>query len=397
MNDEGLVAPVSTLGRAESVCGLALRVVQVCLLGVAIGALVPGMLPPRCYEQDLQVDYLAAKALGDGVDPLTPTTELSAKYFPSLTLNFPHPNPHPPVLALVALPLTWLPFPVVALLWLAGNVGLVLAVGRWLGLSPIARLAVMAWPPLWCVLHLGQYEVLILLLAMLGWRAAKARLDARAGIWLGLAAVIKLYPLLFVVPYAMRRRWRVVLASGFVFSVGQLGSITAVGWSGFLRYYFEIVPAVSGQYARLGLNASVYGGLLRLFGGAADVTPVLTAPWIVVPLTVVVVALALIALARLTPERAPVAVLVALPFVWYYSVTLVMPELVALSRSRRHGRVAIAVCAASSCVLPLVNVAGQLAGRYLPPMAVLLAMQPIGLVGLLIMTNRFCRHSRSRG
>src|SRR5262249_6313611 len=159
-----------------------------------------------------------ASAWRDGRSVFTPITELSALYFPVATDNFPHPSPHPPVLAPISRPLTLLPFPLTALLWLLLNVMLLLRVGQWSNLSVRGSLALLAWPPLWWMLYIGQLELLILVLAMLGWRAAGAGSDWRAGLWLGLAAAIKFYPGLFLLPFLWRRRVRLVLVAVAVFA-----------------------------------------------------------------------------------------------------------------------------------------------------------------------------------
>jgi uncharacterized membrane protein len=107
---------------------------------------------------------------------------------------------------------------------LAANVALLLVIGRWLALSVPASLALMAWPPVWYLLVIGQLELLILALAMLAWRVAAAGRDGRAGLWLGIAAAIKLYPLLFLLPFVpssvalFSRDWRSTYATAGVVS-----------------------------------------------------------------------------------------------------------------------------------------------------------------------------------
>src|SRR5437867_7614413 len=274
-----------------------LRMTQACLAGIALGSLIAGTLPPRSYNKDLQVQYLSARALRDGIDLFTPVSELAARYLPATTDTFPHPGPHPPVLALLSVPLTLLPFPVIVPLWLALNLVLLMTVGRWLGLSNRASLAFAAWPPLWCLLYIGQLELLILTLALLGWRCAAAGRDGRAGWWLGLAAVLKLYPVVLLVPFAVRRRTRLLLAAGTVIVLGQLANLAMVGPAGFVRYYVDVLPSVGARYGHQGLNSSPYGALLRVFGGAEDVAPIVHAPDVVLPATVVIALVALVTLA----------------------------------------------------------------------------------------------------
>src|SRR5262249_61879741 len=98
-------------------------------------------------------------------------------------------------------------------------------------------------PALWSLVGPAPVELLILVLAMSGWRAAEAGRDWRAGLWLGLAAAIKLYPAFFLLPFLWRWRVRVVLAAGTVLAVSQLGGLLAVGGSNMIRYYTEILPS----------------------------------------------------------------------------------------------------------------------------------------------------------
>src|SRR5262245_31045679 len=279
-----------------------LRLAQACLGGLALGPLVVGSLPTNAYRKDLQVEYLTASAWRDGRSIFTPVTELSARYFPVATDEFPHASPHPPVLAPLSLPLTWLPFPVTVFLWLLVNVALLVRVGGWLGLSLGGSLALLAWPPLWCLVYIGQLELLILVLAMSGWRAAEGGRDWRAGLWLGLAAAIKLYPAFFLLPFLWRWRIRIVLAAGAVFALSQLGGLLAVGRADMIRYYTEILPSVSTYYSVRGLNASPYGALLRLLGGAIDVSPLVPSPGAVVPIAVLLSLVTLAPLASPAPD-----------------------------------------------------------------------------------------------
>jgi len=374
--------------------GRYLYIVQACIAGAAIAVLIFSSLPPRCYTKDLHLDYLTARALRDGVDILTPMNELSARYFPALIFGSTHPSPHPPFLSLVFLPLTWVPFPVLVMLWLALNIALVLVVGRFIGFSVQGTLPLLAWPPLWALLYIGNFELMILVFAVLGWRAAAARRDVRAGVWLGIAAAIKLYPILLLVPYVTRRRVRLLMTAGLVFLLSQLASLVTVGMSGMFYYYGEVLPAVSKWYQVLAVNNSPHGALLRWFGGATDVGPLLHTPGVVVPVTIVFSLFALLALARLEPEASPVAILVALPATWYTYVTLALPQIVILLRSPSRRHAAFLAAAASSFTLPLVNLLigplsqlMRLDGSGQNLLAVLLTtIQPIGLIALLVLS-----------
>src|SRR3989441_10033418 len=288
--------------RASPAMTRRVRITQACLAGIALGSLIAGTLPPRSYNKDLQQQYLSGRALRDGIDLFTPVSVLAARYLPAATNTFPHPDPHPPVLALLSVPLTLLPFPVIVPLWLGLHLVLLTTVGRWLGLSNRASLALAAWPPLWCLLYIGQLELLILALALLGWRCAAAGRDGRAGSWLGPAAGLEVYPVVLLVPFAARGRTRLLLAAGTVIALGQLANLATVGRAGFVRYYVDVLPSVAALYAHQGLNSSPYGALLRVFCGAGHLSPIVHAPDIVVPATIVIALVATVSLAILDPE-----------------------------------------------------------------------------------------------
>ncbi len=369
----------------------AVNLMLVFIAGIALAIVVFGSLPPLAYGKDVQQEYLSALALRDGLDIFTPTTNLSARYFPVETNNFPHPNPHPPLLSLLAMPLTLLPFPAIVLLLLALNVVALLTIGRWLGLSTQASLALSAWPPIWYTLFIGQYEILILAMLMLGWRLASEEQDTRAGMWLGIAAIMKFYPALLLLPFLARGRFRLVFVAGAVFLAGQIGNLLTVGPAGLMRYFAQVLPEVSGKYVQMGLNSAPYGALLRLFGGATDATPVFNRPEAALPIAIILSIGALVALAILRPEAGPVALLVAMPSAWSYYTVLALPLVVDLMRHRETRYWAIAATVGASYVLPLVNMTMETTMAFVhrasgtaPPIAsVLAAIQPAGHLWLL--------------
>jgi hypothetical protein len=351
---------------------------------------------PFVFPKDLQEDYLAAVALRHGSDLLRPLSDLEITYLPeqaAVYVLYPHPSPHLPVLAVLDLPLTLLPYPAVVVLWLTLNVGLLLWIGRSLGLSPVASLALAAWPPVFMVLDYGQWELVVLGLILLAWRQARAGRDRRAGILLGVAGVIKIYPLVLLLPYVARRRWGVVAFSALVVSIAEAGNLALLGPGGFLDYHLRVLPSVTGYYSMMALNSSPHGALLRLFGGAVDVPPVVNAPGVVLPLTTALSILALVALCRLPPESGVAALLVALPNVWGSYATLALPLLVTLWRSAISRLALVLVLIATSFVLvffmawtPFAALISSLGPREPAVLALLGAVQPVGLIALLVLS-----------
>ena len=353
---------------------------------IAIGTLLVGSVGPGIYRKDLQADYLPALELRNGGDIFTPLVQLSERYFPITEPVFPHPSPHPPVLALLSLPLTCLSYPVAVVLWLGSNLVLLAVVARWLGFSVGQSFAIVAWPPMWELLNVGNFELVVLVLAMLAWKAAAAGRDRQAGVLLGLAVSIKLYPAFFLVPFVMRRRWGLVSAAGVTVVLSQIADLAIVGFSGLVVYYTKVLPAVSAFYRHSELNSSPYGALLHLFGGAFGARALLHVPGLVLPLAIAIALAALVALTNLEPEAAPVAILVALPIVWSTYAVLALPQMVRLLRCKDWRYATLLSCAAASITYPLMKLWMQaLAGNALPIVG-WLAIEPLGFVGLLLLS-----------
>jgi hypothetical protein len=363
------------------------------LAGIALFCLLIRSLPPQCYSKDIQAVYLSALALRDGIDLFTPMHHLSGRYFPEAIPISPLPNHLPPILSLFCLPLTILPFASFSILWLALNSAALVAAGRRLGLSGPGCCALFAWPPAFWLLDNGNLDILVLLFLAFGWEAARRGLEWRAGSWLGLAAVLKFYPALLVLPYALRGRSRIVISAFLVFAAGQAGNLIAAGYEGLLLYFREILPSASSLWIHLGLNSAPYGALGRLFGGAEDVGPLVEAPWLVLPVTLLLSLFAISALPKLTPEKAPLVLLAALPNVRGYMAILALPAIIQLWRADRERWSTIILAMAASFVLPIANLtvsALKMAlgtARNLSSLAsVLTSFQSAGGIGLLFLS-----------
>lgn len=338
------------------------------------------------YPRDPFPWWLQAWALRDGADLYTPLPELAARYAGDAIDHFPHPSPYPPVFAVAALPLSLLPYWLVPPLWLAASYALLLPIGRRLGLSRGWSLALAAWPPVMTVLSIGQVEVALLAVCLLGWQAGRRGQDGRAGLWLGLAAALKLYPALFLLPFVARRRWRLVGAAAAVGLAAQAVNLALVGPAALWRYYTAVLPSVGAHWARLELNASAYSAIQRLFEGTELAAPPVDAPALVVPLAVVCALVGLVPLLRLEPEAAPAALPLLLPTAWVYHVALALPWLLARWRVGGAGdRLGVAL---ASCSPPLNGIVAALLlfaagyhGGDVPGIALLgFTLQPLGLL-----------------
>ncbi|MEV2240943.1 glycosyltransferase 87 family protein [Micromonospora sp. NPDC049891] len=234
------------------------------------------------------------------------------------------PFTYPPFAALVLWPITTVPLGVVEAIWLAATcaaviaiavpVGRALATGRpaapgrpavsgWgmagVGVPRTAHLSIaavaavlMVTAPVQSNLRFGQVSIFIVLMALLDGMAPPSRMR---GVLVGVAAAIKLTPLLFVLYFLVCRRYRDAARALAAFvTCGALALAVLPGES--LTYWAGTVTQTSriGNLASLG-NQSVHGMLLRL-GLEAGALPLVWAT-----LVVVICALALLrarALAR---------------------------------------------------------------------------------------------------
>lgn len=357
---------------------------QLFLGGLAVALLALMSFPPDSYRFDLAQDYLSARALRDGIDIFTPIPDLSEHYFGIRTNSLQHANPHPPALVLLFVPVSLLPYEVVFPLWVLANVLIVLWIGRHHGIRPSGRLALLAWPPVWIVLLLGQLEIAILALLLLSWAAADGKQELRAGLWLGLAAALKFYPAVLIVPYLVQRRFRPAASAVAVLAVVQLVNLLV----GDLRYFREVLPYVASEHIRGAMNVSVYGAALRLFGGG-DMGPLFDAPGLVPLAGALGMAFGLLFLVRLPYRQSPLALVALGPATWSYQIVLALPEIFRPGseiRQRSPGAF-VAFAAAASCVHPPLITLATLAPIGPSALVLLSLVQSVGWLGLLALAG----------
>ncbi len=222
---------------------------------------------------------------------------------------------HPPPALLVILPLVPLGFGGAAIAWLVLSL---LALGvlafflvETAGLDerrPALRVALLAlvllvWPPVLHNLSKGQWSLLLAALIAAGVRALLHGRPRTAGIFLGLAASIKVTPILLLCYLALRHR-RAALAMVATLATAGCLSIAANGWEPWRAWFADAPRDVAAWQTWMANTVSLGGALGRLFAGGPFALALVPAPGVARALTVAL-SIALVAAASFVTLRAP--------------------------------------------------------------------------------------------
>jgi Glycosyltransferase family 87 len=183
-------------------------------------------------------------------------------------------NAHPPTSILLLIPFGALPYREALFRWNLLSLGM-FAVSLalvWRGLRiprsvrsvfPATTLSLLCFPLL-VHIHFGQITLLILLLLTGVWTADRADRRILAGVLLGTAVTIKLFPAVLFLYFIVRKRWRTV-ASGLV-SIALITMLTAsiLGIHAYRAYVNDVLPNVA-KYRGLWFNLSLPGYWTKLF------------------------------------------------------------------------------------------------------------------------------------
>jgi hypothetical protein len=186
----------------------------------------------------------------------------------------------------------------------------------------------------------GQLSFLLFLLITGTWVADRNGQSSWAGIWLGLATALKLFPGLLFVFFIVRRQWKTVFSGAGCFLAVTLSTMTIFGPQAYRNYFCDVSPQVA-EWRSVAHNNSVAGLWCKLFDPGAkspQLQPITQAPAIakigtalasvLVLLTLVLVAMKAKCLASedLAFSMAVTAMLLLSPVAWgHYFVILLLP------------------------------------------------------------------------
>jgi len=381
----------------------------VCVAGLAsIGFSVQSLFYPYVYMKDFIQEYLLARAVLAGVNPYLPMPELARQFIGILpNAIFPHPTPHPPPVAIIALPLGLLEYQQAAMIWFVLEIVCVCVAVflllNWLGANVrlwtllLCTLAVFVWHPFWTELVSGQLMALLFGILLLSWQALRVNHSIRGGILLGIVVSLKLIGWPIVLFLGLRKNWRAVGAA--IVTVVVMNGITALmmGYEAVLYYYTKVGSVVGSLYRAYVLNYSLWTVGWRLFDGTrasiihgAEAPPVLASPVlahsvaVLLPFLLVVVGVIVAYRARDFDIAFAIVVCVSIlanPVAWiHYLILAVLPLCVIGRQLVRCYFPQIETCIAIVCGLLLL-----VSHRQWENWAVMLGTQMI--VGEVVMVN----------
>jgi hypothetical protein len=337
------------------------------LFAVVLVAQGPGWLralrPPRERGIDFFQEWASARFFADGL-PVYGDLALAVQLYLHLddvAVVVPV-NGHPPPAILLALPFAFLDYPDAVLAWNLLGLTLFLA-SLWLVCRSLAvKLAplptatlLLLCNPLRQQVELGQLNfilVALLILAWFFWRGAAADVSTRslprmiaAGLALGSATAIKLFPGFILLVLAVRRQGALVFAGLAAVALWFGVAAFVLGPSVLGDYFHEVVPRLErGQSGWA--NASLTGLWFKLFDPATElemVRPLWRSPWLARGLSVMS-ALAILALLSCLPTSteqqrdrlfaaAVTGTLLVSPLTWDHYLVLLLAPIFVVARA----------------------------------------------------------------
>jgi Glycosyltransferase family 87 len=337
---------------------------KACLLGPGLTLIVASIMaplylssvrPPADRIVDFYQEWASARNYREGL-PVYASHHVTIPRYLGLQIARPQDlsievNAHPPTSVLVALPFTLLHYRDAVFAWnlaslLMLGVSLVV-VWRGFGISfspwwifPLVT-SLLVCAPLVMQLFFAQLSLLILLLLTGTWAADRSGRPLLAGVLLGMAGVIKLFPGFLLYYFVLRRQWKSLFAA--VATVLLLTGLTVavLGVESYRSYIEDVLPRVS-EFRGKWNNASLGGFWIKLFDPPSvkdtRVEALYQSKWlarfgILSSYTAVVVALTRIVRRAATPAQQDVAfglsiiaMLLVSPITWdHYLLLLLIP------------------------------------------------------------------------
>jgi hypothetical protein len=312
---------------------------------------------------------------------------------------------YPPSAAFLLVPFALLPFSIAKYVFFAVSVvSVVLAVSLFMSNRPAVRrkfamlaglLACFCFFPTYYVLYMGQVGGLLLLCCVLVLFFARKNMEWPAGLFLALAVMIKLFPIVLFAFFLLKRRYRLVAAAVVFMVLIFVASLTTCDFGLYTTYFGKVLPekVSGGAFYR---NQGFEGFSLRLLTFNEHTKAVTNSPMAAVVLARSLAVLALLIVLVLTRKRTPagtlryeiefgmyfVAAMLAVPKAWEHMALFLLlayfPLIDYLVRKRNGRSILLFLVMVSLCVWALLLTTG---GDY--------GALPRSLLGNLSMSVKF--------
>jgi Glycosyltransferase family 87 len=276
---------------------------------------------------------------------------------PSKSIDY---NAHPPTSVLLALPFARFSYPDAVLGWNALSLVAFLAslviVARVLSIPTTLQLPILALlvfcHPLYGNLYTTQLTLILVVFVTGIWALERSDKSYAAGLLIGAAATIKLFPAYLVVYYAARRQIRPIQAAVLSFTVLTLITVLVLGFDTYEDYVRVVLPHQT-KFRSFGYNLSLAGFWHKLFdpqGERGWMTPLWFSPILarlgtmlsdlVVTLLVSVVAYRARTLSQRDSALATTvtAMLLVSPVTWDISLPLLLVPIAVIARTAKSSR-----------------------------------------------------------
>jgi hypothetical protein len=273
---------------------IALGVVVVALSIVRIVGYTAFLERREIFDSDFPADYVSAREWREGGDPYAPIPDLTRKHLgpgsdTRLGYEAGQRNPHPPALVVIQAPLASTDVEVaraifMALMLLATFLALLLftlEIGLKRLTAAVVSFGALALPIIGFEMRWGQINGLLLLMLVLGWRDLRRGRDLRAGLWLGLATALKVFPWMLIIPLVRAKRMKAagwMLASSIGFTIA---GVAALGLEATRTFLTVAMPENVEIWGAAPHSISLVTLPFRLFAADRWLDPsVAIAPWV---------------------------------------------------------------------------------------------------------------------
>lgn len=202
-------------------------------------------------RSDFAQDYLAACAIRDGISANLPTFKLSKIYNVPEHAVTSKQVAHPPLVILLAMPFTVFPWETANLLW---EVLLCISVGVLLLVARIRLQDLIFLSPAWIFgLAFGNIDGIVVCLCLIAMSPSRR---IGMGVSLGLAAALKVYPLLLIFGLLSIRSYRQFFVALFTVVLSTLAATLCLGFNNLIGWILYI-PYNGNFFAMSTFNISI--------------------------------------------------------------------------------------------------------------------------------------------